>query len=39
MGIYATTNGGNCTVATNAYFSRWRYNSIAQEIDYNVLVG
>ncbi|KAF3002148.1 hypothetical protein E8E14_003750 [Neopestalotiopsis sp. 37M] len=39
MGIYATTNGGNRTVATNAYFSQWRYNSIAQEIDYNVLVG
>jgi hypothetical protein len=30
VGVYATSNGGNGT--TPAYFSKWRYNSIAQEI-------
>lgn len=30
LGVYATSNGGNGS--TPAYFGRWRYNPIAQEI-------
>ncbi|KAK8102509.1 xylosidase : arabinofuranosidase [Apiospora sp. TS-2023a] len=36
LGVYATTNGGNQTF--DAYFGRWRYEPVAQVIDYRVLV-
>ncbi|KAK8073491.1 non-reducing end alpha-L-arabinofuranosidase BoGH43A [Apiospora phragmitis] len=36
LGVYATTNGGNQTFG--AYFGRWRYESVAQVIDYGVIV-
>lgn len=36
FGVYATTNGGNQTF--HGYISRWRYQPVAQKIDYSVLV-
>jgi hypothetical protein len=36
VGAYATANNGTGT--TPAYFSRWRYRGIAQEIDTNTFV-
>lgn len=34
IGAYATSNGGKGS--TPAYFSRWRYTPLAQEIDAGV---
>ncbi|KAK7917396.1 xylosidase : arabinofuranosidase [Apiospora marii] len=36
LGVYATTNGGSQSF--DAYFGRWRYEPVAQVIDYGVLV-
>jgi hypothetical protein len=35
MGAYATTNGVDREM--NAYISRWRYDAIGQQIDYNTI--
>ena len=35
VGAYATTNGADREM--KAYISRWRYNAIAQQIDYNTV--
>ena len=43
VGIYATTNGAlshenNTTADRHAYFSRWRYTGLGQEVDFGTFV-